>query len=158
MKKFWTRAFIWFTIAIIAPIVISIVEYNIMFPATTSNTQHATMWMVVCAIIGIIGLFVVANYIKKGLPFSMGTQFLNVVLKVIFPLLIIFGLTKYLSSKIDEIVEILNYLSTITFWIILCELSVSTINPFPKWANDNIEKREDSKTKKFIEKMWKNRK
>jgi hypothetical protein len=101
-------------------------------------------------IVGILIVFFFVKYVlkmlKTGLPFSLFTQCISGILKVILPLVCVYMLVEALKGSIDYFAQALAF-------TIVCEIIAIPINPLPKWLADTRTEQLNGFAKKFAEIM-----
>ena len=89
--------------------------------------------------------------VRKGLPYSLGTQVLEGYIKVIVPLLVAIFCIYALQSIIEHLLQFL-------IALVISEAIAIPMNPFPKWIHDNHLEREENKFMKFADIFWSKKK
>lgn len=126
-KLFWIRFVGWVLFAVILPVVFLMWRFNLF--AKVSHIQIGGWGLIA---IGIVAIFVGAlyKYMKRGLPYSLTTQVISGVVKIILPLGAAAFMFWVIRDTIDYVLQLLGVL-------IICEAIAIPINPMPKWVRDN---------------------
>lgn len=100
-------------------------------------------WGVVAVLF--IGIFFIKmmKAIRKGLPFSFGTQILEGMFKVTIPLLIATLIVLAMQNCMKEMFQFCCVL-------LFCESIAMIINPIPQWAHENKIEEQESSAKKIL--------
>lgn len=125
--EFWTRLAFYILFAAIIPIVFLIVRFNLF---TQINSISIGGWGIVAIIFACVFFISLMNNIEKGLPFSLFTQILEGLGKVVIPLIAGAFIVYYMQDCMKEIFQ----------FLLVCacsELVAIVVNPLPKWINDN---------------------
>ena len=133
-KEFWIRLSSYILMGGVAPFAFLVWRFKLF---SQVNKLMIGGW-------GIIGIIVIAVFftrlikaVRKGLPYSYGTQILTMLCKVSIPLLTVFVCAYFLRDIMGEFSQFLGVL-------FVCETIAGFINPIPQWAHDNqIEEQEN---------------
>ena len=144
MKKIFVIRLILFTIfACLLPFVFIAYRYNLFKKVSELSLSG---WGLVAIIIVFLFSAYIYKMIKKGLPYSMFTQCLTGVCKIIVPLVCLYLGIEALKNSIDLFSQAL-------LFCIICELIAIPLNPFPKWVEETKDKKIDSVLGKFVDKL-----
>lgn len=144
MKKLFVIRLILFTLfACVAPFVFIAFRYNLFRKVSELSLSG---WGLVAIIIVFIFSAYIYKMIKKGLPYSMFTQCLTGVCKIIIPLVCLYLGIEALKNSIDLFSQAL-------LFTIISELIAIPLNPFPKWLEQTKDNKIESVLGKFVDKM-----
>lgn len=130
---FWIRFAFYALFGLIIPILFLAWRFELFSKVSKLSIGG---WGIVAIII--VGIFFIKliKAVRKGLPFSFGTQVLEGLCKVTIPLLVLTFITNYMQSCVEEMYQ---FLFVLTF----SETFALIINPIPQWAHENkIEEKE----------------
>lgn len=141
-KEFWIRLSFYIFFGLIIPGAFLIWRFH-LFEKVSSLTIGG--WGVVFILF--VGIFFIKlmKAIKKGLPFSLFTQCIEGICKVILPLLISLLILYLLQNSIKELMQVLGV-------FIICEMFAIPLNPLPKWGHINNIKEDESRLKSLFKK------
>lgn len=144
---FILRAFLFAVFAAVLPIIFILWRYG-AFDGGKTTYGLGTL------LVGLLA-FIVVRYalgeIKEALPYSMVTQIVVGVMKVILPLVLLYFLLLKMRNEADLLMQCV-------IAVILCECVAIPINPFPKWREEHKEEREGKtfiQRAKAFRKIWK---
>lgn len=107
-------------------------------------------WGLIGIIIAFLFVIYVSKMIRNAMPYSMITQIIQGLLKVILPLFLLYLLINSLKNSLDAFSQSL-------LFTIICEFIAIPINPLPKWVGEHKTEQNENLIKKFIE-NWKGEK
>lgn len=126
-KEFWFRLPLYVLFGAIVPIVFLIIRFNLF---TKIDSLSIGGWGIVVIVFGCIFVINLMKNIEKGLPFSMFTQIITGVGRIIVPLIAAAFIIYYMQDCMKEVFQ----------FLLVCIASESVaiiVNPLPKWINDN---------------------
>ena len=124
-----------------------------LFSQSQGSSVALSGWGIIGIIIVLVFVIYVLKMLRRGQPFSMFSQVLGGLVKVILPLLICLLVLKAMKNNIDSMIQAL-------ICAIICEMVAIVVNPLPKWVEDNHIERESVKISGIITKFgewWKNK-
>lgn len=142
-KIFWIRFAIYVLFGLIVPVVFLVWRFK-LFQKISSISIGG--WGVVAILIVFFFIIKMLKYIKKGLPFSFGTQIISGYLKVVIPLFVSVLIINALKGCINELVQFLVVLTA-------CQAIAVPANPFPKWIHDNNLEQQENQTRRIFESL-----
>lgn len=122
-----------------------------LFSQSQGSGVALSGWGVVAIIVVLIFAIYVLRMLKLGQPFSLFSQIVSGLVKVILPLVICLLVLRAMKNNIDAMIQAL----TCT---IICEMVAIVVNPLPKWVEDNHIERESLKVSALFNKFtewWK---
>lgn len=125
-KEFWIRFATFSVFACILPFVFIAWRYKIF---RQIDKMSLTGWGIIGMIIVAVFVFYLLKMVKKGLPYSMLTQIINGVAKVILPLALLYAMLSSIKTNINMFLQCL-------LVVIMCEVIAIPVNPLPKWLHD----------------------
>ena len=133
-QTFWLRFAIWVSFALILPLAFMVWRFNLF---TKINAVSIGGWGIVAFafVAGFVG--VLYKYLKRGLPYSLFTQVLNGVVKILMPLAIAYYVLFLMKNSINETLQLLSVLFA-------CNLVAIPVNPMPRWVYEN--RKEETET------------
>lgn len=126
-SEFWTRLAFYILFGAIIPIVFLIVRFNLFTQIDSISIGGWGIVVIIFACVFFIGLM---KKIEKGLPFSLMSQIVTGLGKVIIPLVAAAFIVYYMQDCMKEIFQ----------FLLVCtcsELVAIVVNPLPKWAHEN---------------------
>lgn len=126
-KQFWTRLGLYALFGAVLPFIFITFRFNLFGKVTKVNIGG---WELVALIFIAVFLLKLLNSVKKGLPFSMLSQILNGLVKVILPLILALIISYYFKDSMD-------YLAQFLCVLVICESVAIIVNPLPRWAHEN---------------------
>ena len=149
---FIVRLIIFILFACILPFAFIAWRFGLFSQSQGSNIALSG-WGIIGIIIVLAFVIYVLKMLRMGQPFSMFTQILSGLIKVILPLLICLLILKAMRNNIDSMIQALTC-------SIICEMVAIVVNPLPKWVEDNHIQKEELKASSLISKFgewWKNK-
>lgn len=143
-KIFWTRFSFYVFFAWLAPGGFLIWRFNLF---NKINSISIGGWGLVFIIFSGAFFIHLMKQVKKGLPYSLGSQILEGYMKVVIPLLIVIFCVYTAQEFIKQLLQFLIVL-------VICEAIAIPMNPFPKWIHDNHLEESQNKMKKFADIFW----
>lgn len=140
-KEFWFRFGIYVLFGAIVPFVFLVWRFNLFGKVSSISIGG---WGIVAIIFIAVFFIRLFKAVRKGLPYSIWTQILDGVVKVIIPLAVAATIV-YLFK--DLTMQIFQFLMV----VVICELVAIPVNPFPKWIHENKIEEENDNTKKLLE-------
>ena len=141
---FWSRFSIYVLFGFVAPVVFLAIRFELF---KTISKVSIGGWELIIFLLAFIFIITLIKYVKKGLPYSLFTQFLNGLTKVIIPLLIVLLVVNAFKNSADK----LEALSQFMVFLIACEIVAVVANPFPKWIHDNHLEDQENQFRKIFE-------
>lgn len=147
-KIFWIRFSLYVLFGWVIPVGFLIWRFNLFNKIDAISIGG---WGIVC-ILFTAGFFIrLMKQVKKGLPYSLGSQVLEGYMKVVIPLLAATLCIYAVQNLIEQLIQFLIVL-------VISEAIAIPLNPFPKWIHDNHLEIEENKFKKFTEIFWNSKK
>lgn len=143
---FWSRFCIYVLFGFVAPIVFLAIRFELF---KTISKVSIGGWELIIFLLVFIFLITLIKYVKKGLPYSILTQVLNGITKVIIPLVVVLLIVNAFKSSTDK----LEALSQFMVFLIACEVVAIVANPFPKWIHDNHLEQQEHQFRKIFESL-----
>ena len=140
-KQFWSRIVLYILFGAILPFVFLIFRFHLFSKVSTLSIGG---WGIVGIIFVSVFFMKLIKAVKKGLPFSLGSQILEGVCKTILPLIIAALCVFFMKDFTTEIFQFLCVL-------IVCEMVAIVSNPLPQWAHENKIEEQEGNTKKLLE-------
>lgn len=126
-EVFWVRFFLYVLFGVAIPCAFLIWRFDLF---KVVNKVQTNIWFVIM-ICFLLGFFInVAKQVRKGLKFSMLTQCLDGIGKVLLPLLIAILCIYFTKDFMNEIMQFL-------IVVFVCELVAIPINPLPQWCYEH---------------------
>ena len=143
---FWSRFCIYILVGYVAPIFFLMWRFELFKEISKVSIG---LWELIIFIIVFASVIKLIQYVKKGLPYSLLTQVLNGVTKVIIPLIICLVIVNTFKNSADK----LNLLVQFLVVLIACECVAIVVNPFPKWIHDNHLEEQEHQFRKVFESL-----
>ncbi len=122
-----------------------------LFSQSQGSGVALSGWGVIGIIIVLVFVIYTLKMLRMGQPYSLFTQILSGLIKVILPLVICLLVLKAMRNNIDSMIQAL-------ICAIICEMVAIVVNPLPKWVEDNHIEKENLKASNLIKKLgewWK---
>lgn len=142
-KEFWIRLILYILFGGLIPFIFLVWRFNLFGKVSSISIGG---WGIVAIIFIAIFFAKLFKAVREGLPYSIWTQILDGIVKVIIPLVAV-AISVYLFK--DLMMQIFQFLMV----VIICELVAIPVNPIPKWANSNRIEQENNSTKKLLESL-----
>lgn len=126
-KQFWIRLGLYILFGAVIPFAFLIWRFQLFQKVSGLSIGG---WGIVGIIFVAIFFLKLMKAVRNGLPFSLGTQILEGVCKIIFPFLIAAICVYLFKDMMDEIFQFLCV-------VIVCEMFAIPLNPIPQWAHEN---------------------
>ena len=139
-KLFWIRLISYAVIGGGVPLFFLIWRFNLF--SKVSKLSIGGWGMVAILFIGIFFIKMM-KAIRKGLPFSFGTQILEGMFKVTIPLLIATVVIYVMRNSVEELFQFF-------FVLLFCETIAMIVNPIPQWAHENKIEEQESSAKRIL--------
>ena len=139
-KLFWIRLISYAVIGGGIPLFFLIWRFNLF--SKVSKLSIGGWGMVAILFIGIFFIKMM-KAIRKGLPFSFGTQILEGMFKVTIPLLIATVIIYVMRNSVEELFQFF-------FVLLFCETIAMIVNPIPQWAHENKIEEQESSAKRIL--------
>lgn len=124
---FWVRFGLYVLFGVVIPCAFLIWRFDLF---KVVNKMQTNIWFVIM-ICFMLGFFIsVAKQVRKGLKFSLLTQCLDGIGKVLLPLLIAILCIYFTKDFINEIMQFL-------IVVFVCEIIAIPVNPLPKWCYEH---------------------
>ena len=147
-RIFWTRFTFYVIFAWIIPAGFLIWRFNLFNKIDSISIGG---WGVVCILFS-AGFFIkLMRQVRKGLPYSLGSQILEGYMKIVIPLLATLLCIYALQEFINQLIQFL-------IVVIISEAIAIPLNPFPKWIHDNHLEQEENRFRKFTNIFWNSKK
>ena len=143
---FWSRFCLYVLIGYAAPIFFLAWRFELF---NKISKIKIGLWELIIVFIILVGFIKLIQYVKKGLPYSLLTQVLNGIAKVIIPLMVCLIIVNAFKNSGDK----LNYLVQFLVFLIACETVAIVVNPFPKWIHDNHLEEQEHQFRKVFESL-----
>jgi len=134
-KEFWIRFASWTILSLIIPVVYIFTMTNLV-----NTVNKVSVWGLILIAIAVLFFIKLWGYMKQGLPYSMGIQVVSGIVKIILPLLALYGVVYIVRLKVNEILLAFRSIEIFLYVLIPCEIAAIPINPFPKWIYLNQDK------------------
>lgn len=144
-KEFWTRLALYAVFGAVLPFVFIVFRFNLFGKVTKVNVSG---WELVAIIFIAIFFLKLLNNVRKGLPFSMLSQVINGIVKVILPLIVALIISYYFKDSMD-------YLTQFLCVLVVCESIAIVVNPLPRWAHENKIEEDKATLQKMLETLSK---
>lgn len=126
-KEFWIRLPIYILFGGALPFAFLIWRFKLFSKVSKLSIGG---WGIIAVIFISVFFIKLIKAVRKGLPFSLVSQILEGVCKIIIPLLVGAFCCYYLKDMMEEVFQFL--------WVlIICESIAIVVNPIPKWAHEN---------------------
>lgn len=126
-KEFWVRLSIYILFGGALPFAFLIWRFKLFSKVSKLSIGG---WGIIAVIFISVFFIKLIKAVRKGLPFSLVSQILEGICKIIIPLLIGAFCCYYLKDIMEEVFQFL--------WVlIVCESIAIVVNPIPKWAHEN---------------------
>lgn len=139
-KLFWIRLISYAVIGGGVPLFFLIWRFNLF--SKVSKLSIGGWGMIAILFIGIFFIKMM-KAIRKGLPFSFGTQILEGMFKVTIPLLIATVVIYVMRNSVEELFQFF-------FVLLFCETIAMIVNPIPQWAHENKIEEQESSAKRIL--------
>lgn len=139
-KAFWIRLISYIIVGGGIPLVFLIWRFNLF--KKVSQLSIGGWGMVAIIFIGVFFIKMM-KAIRKGLPFSFGTQILEGMFKVTIPLLIATVIVYVMQNCVEQMFQFF-------FVLLFCETIAMIINPIPQWAHENKIEEQESSAKRIL--------
>lgn len=139
-KLFWIRLISYTIIGGGIPLFFLIWRFNLF--SKVSKLSIGGWGMIAILFIGIFFIKMM-KAIRKGLPFSFGTQILEGMFKVTIPLLIATVIIYVMRNSVEELFQFF-------FVLLFCETIAMIVNPIPQWAHENKIEEQESSAKRIL--------
>ena len=139
-KLFWIRLISYIVIGGGIPLFFLIWRFNLF--SKVSKLSIGGWGMIAILFIGIFFIKMM-KAIRKGLPFSFGTQILEGMFKVTIPLLIATVVIYVMRNSVEELFQFF-------FVLLFCETIAMIVNPIPQWAHENKIEEQESSAKRIL--------
>ena len=126
-KQFWARLVIYIIFGAVIPFVFLMWRFQLFSKVSSISIGG---WGIVAIIFVAVFAIKLMVAIRKGLPFSMLTQVLDGVCKVIIPLIIGAVIVSMMEDLHKQIFQFLMV-------VIICETVAIVANPLKQWAHEN---------------------
>lgn len=126
-KQFWARLVLYILFGAILPFIFLVWRFELFQKVSGLSVGG---WGLIGIIFVAVFLLKLMKAVRKGLPFSLGTQVLEGVCKIIFPFLIAAVCVYVFKDMMDELFQFLCV-------VIICEMVAIPLNPIPQWAHEN---------------------
>lgn len=122
---FITRAILWCIFSCVIPVCFIGWRYDLFKKA---GTLQLSGWGLIGIIIIFAFIYVLVKYIRAGfVEWSLTKQIVNGVIKVVFPLGVLFAISLSLRNNLDVFIQAVGC-------TLLSEIIAIPINPFPEWV------------------------
>lgn len=126
-KEFWIRLSLYIVIGGFLPFAFLVWRFKLFSKVSKLSIGG---WGIIAVIFIAVFFIKLIKAVRKGLPFSLVSQILEGLCKIIIPLLIGAFCCYYLKDIMDEVFQFL--------WVlIVCESAAIVLNPIPKWTHEN---------------------
>lgn len=142
-KEFITRFVLWAIFACAMPFTFIAWRYDLF---TKVSKVSLSGWGIIALIILFFFIKYCLKMLKEGQPYSMFTQLVSGIIKIILPLVVLLVLLNSIKDNIDLCIQSLTC-------VIVCETIAIPLNPLPKWVEANKESQAENRTDKFISKL-----
>lgn len=126
-KQFWIRLSFYILTGGILPFLFLVWRFNLF--SKVSKLSVGGWGLVAIIFIGVFFIKLIKS-VRKGLPFSMLSQVLEGVCKILLPLFIFAFVIYYMQDAMEQVFQFLCVL-------IICETIAIVVNPIPRWSHEN---------------------
>ena len=140
-KAFWLRFSLFFLFAFVIPFTFLTWRFKLFSKVTKLSIGG---WGLIAIIFGAVFFIGLIKAVRKGLPFSMLSQVLEGICKVIIPILTALLIVNAMQ---DSIKEMYYFLCVLLF----SETIAIVVNPLPQWAHENKIEFENKRTSRLLE-------
>lgn len=140
-KEFWLRLSLYIIFGGIIPFAFLVWRFNLFGKVSSISIGG---WGIVAILFVAIFFIRLFKAVRKGLPYSIWTQILDGIVKIIIPLAVA-AVIVYLFKDLTE--QIFQFLMV----LIVSELIAIPVNPIPRWINDNKIEQDNNNTKRLLE-------
>ena len=126
-KEFWTRFALYVLFGAIIPFMFLTWRFGLF--GKTSKIQIGGWGLLAIIFLGVFFIKTI-KVVRMGLPYSLTTQILEGVVKVLIPLFIAAFAAYYLRNAMTQLFQFL----CVTLF---CEAIAIVINPLPKWLHEH---------------------
>lgn len=140
-KTFWFKFSLFMLFAFIIPFTFLVWRFKLFSKVSKLSIGG---WGVIAIIFAAIFFIILIKYVRKGLPFSMLSQVLEGICKVLIPVLAALSIVHIMKNSMEEMAQFL----TVLFF---SEMVAIVVNPFPRWIHENKIDFENKRTTTLLE-------
>ena len=140
-KTFWFKFSLFMFFAFIIPFTFLVWRFKLFSKVSKLSIGG---WGVIAIIFAAIFFMILIKYVRKGLPFSMLSQVLEGICKVLIPVLTALSIVHVMKNSMEEMSQFL----TVLFF---SEMVAIVVNPFPQWIHENKIDFENKRTTTLLE-------
>lgn len=139
-KEFWYRFSIYILFGLLIPAGFLIWRFKLFEKVSKVSIGG---WGIVAVIFVAVFFISMLKAIRKGMPFSITTQIIEGLCKLIIPLIIACTCIYFMQDLMKEMYQFLLVL-------IVCETIAIVVNPIPQWAHENKIEEQENRLKGII--------
>lgn len=139
-KEFWYRFSVYILFGLLIPATFLIWRFKLFEKVSKVSVGG---WGIVAVIFVAIFFISMLKAIRKGMPFSITTQIIEGLCKLIIPLIIACTCIYFMQDLMKEMYQFLLVL-------ILSETVAIVVNPIPQWAHENKIEEQENRLKGII--------
>lgn len=140
-KMFWIRFALFIFSAFVIPFTFLVWRFKLFSKVSKLSVGG---WGVIAIIFGAVFFIVLIKYVRKGLPFSMLSQVLEGICKVLIPILAALLIVDTMKNSMEQMFQFL-------FVLLFSEMIAIVVNPFPRWIHENKIEFENKRTTTLLE-------
>lgn len=140
-KMFWIRFALFIFSAFIIPFTFLVWRFKLFSKVSKLSVGG---WGVIAIIFGAVFFIILIKYVRKGLPFSMLSQVLEGICKVLIPILAALLIVDTMKNSMEQMFQFL-------YILFFSEMIAIVVNPFPRWIHENKIEFENKRTTTLLE-------
>jgi hypothetical protein len=137
---FWIRLALYVLIGGIIPFTFLTVRFNLFSKVSKLSIGG---WGLLAVLFVAIFFIKMLKAIRKGLPFSFGTQIIEGMFKITIPLTVATLIIFLMRNSVEELFYFFCLL-------VFCETIAMAVNPIPQWAHENKIEEQESSAKRIL--------
>lgn len=139
-KMFWIRLSLYILIGGIIPFTFLTIRFNLFSKVSKLSIGG---WGLLAVLFVAIFFIKMLKAIRKGLPFSFGTQIIEGMFKITIPLTVATLIIFLMRNSVEELFYFFCLL-------VFCETIAMAVNPIPQWAHENKIEEQESSAKRIL--------
>lgn len=139
-KMFWIRLSLYILIGGIIPFTFLTIKFNLFSKVSKLSIGG---WGLLAVLFVAIFFIKMLKAIRKGLPFSFGTQIIEGMFKITIPLTVATLIIFLMRNSVEELFYFFCLL-------VFCETIAMAVNPIPQWAHENKIEEQESSAKRIL--------
>ena len=139
-KMFWIRLSLYILIGGIIPFTFLTIRFNLFSKVSKLSIGG---WGLLAVLFVAIFFIKMLKAIRKGLPFSFGTQIIEGMFKITIPLTVATLIIFLMRNSVEELFYFFCLL-------VFCETIAMAANPIPQWAHENKIEEQESSAKRIL--------